>query len=122
MDSDDLALMDFLRREQAAGRITTATHVLHIARDAKVLGDFNHFSVFTGINDDPILYDIPATDIGWFAGGRVRPMMQLREALAKHPPYILEQVPAPSWMKEPPDGYEEVFRRGTLRLFRRTAS
>ena len=100
----------------------TGTHILHIARNANVIGDFNRFSVFTGINDDPILYDIPATDVGWFAGGRVRPIAELPQALAKHPPYILEQARPPSWMKEPPDGYEEVFHQNTLRLFRRRAS
>ncbi len=122
MGPADFALVDFLRKEQASGRITTSTHILHIARNANVTGDFNRFSVFTGINDDPILYDIPVTDIGWFAGGRVRPIAQLPQALAKHPPYILEQTRPPSWMKEPPDGYEEVFHQNTLRLFRRRAS
>lgn len=122
MGPADLALVDFLRDEQAKGRITTSSHVLHIARDATVMGDFNHFSVFTGINDDPILYNIPATDVGWFAGGRVRQMVDLPEALAEHPPYILEQVPPPSWVKEPPDGYQEVFHQGNLRLFRRIQS
>jgi len=122
MGPADFALVDFLRGEQAAGRITTDTHILHIARNANVTGDFNHFAVFTGINDDPMLYDIPATDVGWFAGGRVRPMDELHEALAKHPAYILEQVPPPSWMKQPPDGYEEVFHQDSLRLFRRKVS
>jgi len=122
MGPADFALVDFLSKEQASGRVNTGTHILHIARNANVTGDFNRFSVFTGINDDPILYDIPATDVGWFAGGRVRPIAELPQALAKHPPYILEQVRPPSWMKEPPDGYEEVFHQNTLRLFRRRPS
>ncbi len=113
------ALVDFLRGEQANGRITPATHILHLAHDVIVMGDLNRFSVFTGINDDPIVYDIPATDIGWLAGGRVRPISELRQALAEHPAYILEQVAPPSWMKNPPDGYQEVFHQGDLRLFRR---
>jgi hypothetical protein len=119
MDSDDFALVRFLDREKANGRITTATHILHIAHDAKVMGDFNRFSVFTGIDDDPILYEIPGSDIGWMATSRVRPIAELGIALAQHPAYILEQVNPPPGMKNPPNGYEEVFRRNTLRLFRR---
>ena len=119
MGAADFALVDYLRREQALGHITTDTHILHIAHDATVLGDFNHFSVFTGINDDPILYDIPDTDIGWMATSRVRPISQLPSALTEHPAYILEQISPPSWMTNPPDGYTEVFREDTLRLFRR---
>ena len=118
MNEADFALVDFLRGEQAKGRITTRTHILHIAHDAHVMGDFNRYAVFTGIDDDPIVYDIPGSDRGWFATGRVRPIADLAQALAAHPPYILEQYSPPSWMKEPPDGYEEVFNRGSLRLFR----
>ena len=121
MGSADFALMDYLAGEQALGRITTGTHILHIAHDATVMGDFNHFSVFTGINDDPVLYDIPGTDIGWMATSRVRPIYQLSSALAEHPAYILEQISPPPWVKNPPDGYTEVFRKETLRLFRRAA-
>jgi hypothetical protein len=119
MDSADFALVDFMRQEQASGRVTTKTHVLHIAHDAIVWRDFNRYSVFTGINDDPILYEILPSDAGWFAGSRVRDISQLQNALAQHPQYILEQVDPPVWMKNPPDGYREVFERGELRLFRR---
>jgi hypothetical protein len=122
MDADDFALVDFLRKEQASGRITTDTHILHIAHDATVLSDFNRYAVFTGIDDDPIVYEIGGADLGWFAGSRVRPIYSLRQGLAAHPPYILEQVNPPEWMKEPPDGYDEVFDQGSLRLFRRKAS
>ena len=121
MGSADFALVDYLRGEQALGRITTGTHILHIAQDATVMGDFNHFSVFTGINDDPMLYDIPGTDIGWMATSRVRSIYQLSSALDEHPAYILEQISPPPWVKNPPDGYTEVFRKDTLRLFRRAA-
>jgi hypothetical protein len=122
MDADDFALVDFLRKEQASGRITTDTHILHIAHDATVLSDFNRYAVFTGIDDDPIVYEIGGADIGWFAGSRVRPIYSLRQDLAARPPYILEQVSPPAFMKEPPDGYDEVFHRGSLRLFRRKVS
>ncbi len=119
MTPADFALVDFLRGEQASGRITTATHVLHIAHDAIVMGDFNRFAVFTGIDDDPMVYEIDPGDIGWFAGSRLRKISELPQALAERPAYILEQVSPPAWMKEPPDGYAEVFHRGALRLFRR---
>jgi hypothetical protein len=49
----------------------------------------------------------------------VRPISELREALAANPPYILEQYRPPPWMKTPPDGYDEVFHRDSLELFRR---
>lgn len=122
MGPADFALVDYLRAEQARGHISTATHILHLAHDATVMGDFNRFSVFTGINDDPILQYIPATDVGWFATSRVRPISELPKALAENPAYILEQVDPPSWMKNPPEGYEKVFERESLRLFRRKQS
>jgi hypothetical protein len=119
MSPDGLALVDFLRSEQAAGRITPQTHILHLANDVKVNGNFNRFSVYTGIDDDPIVNEIPATDIGWLAGGRVRRMDQLRDALAQKPSYIMEQVEPPAGVNIPPPGYHSVFQRGDLRLFRR---
>ncbi len=84
----DLALVDFLRAEQDAGRITTETRVLHIADNAAVAGDFNRFSVFTGIDDDPVVMQ---NDV-WFSGGRVRQISPLAQALSEHSLYILEQT------------------------------
>jgi hypothetical protein len=94
------------------------THVLHIANDAIVWRQFNRFSVYTGIDDDPIVQEIPSSDIGWLAGGRVRPMTDLPEALAQKPPYILIQIPPPDSVKFPPDDYEKIFDRGALQLYR----
>jgi len=121
MNSADFALVDFMQREQESGRITTTTHVLHVAHDAIVWREFNRYSVFTGIDDDPILYEILPSDAGWFAGSRVRDISQLQKAIDEHPPYILEQVDLPPGMKNPPDGYREVFNQDDLRLFRRNA-
>jgi len=85
-----------------------------------VMGRFNRFSVFTGIDDDPIVSEIPAQDAGWLAGGRVRPMEELPQALAAHPPYpyiLIDTVPPPS-MDLPPAGYEEIFSDEGLHLYR----
>ncbi len=115
----EFALVARLQAEQAAGRITLKTHILHIAHDAIVWRDFNRFSVFTGIDDDPVVYEIPASDLGWMAGGRVRTISALPSLLAEKPPYILTQAPPPAWMHTPPDGYELIFDQGPLKLFRR---
>ncbi len=122
LDEAGIALVRFLKKEQAAGRITTGTHILHLTHDVTVLGSFNRFAVFTGINDDPVVYYIPETDIfyGYVAGSRVRMVSELGEAIAQQPPYILEQVSPPPGMPDRPPGYQEVFHQGELRLLRRT--
>ena len=119
MGPDELALVDVLQNERKAGRITMKTHVLHIANDAIVWRQFNRFSVYTGIDDDPIVQEIPASDVGWLAGGRVRQMTELPEALAQKPPYILIQIPPPGSVKFPPDDYDKIFDQGALQLYRR---
>jgi hypothetical protein len=124
LDSSGFALVDFLRDEQAKGRVTTQTHVLHLTHDVTPLGEFNRFAVFTGINDDPVVYDIPITDVvyGYLAGSRVRKVSDWSRALAERPPYILEQVNPPPGLSDYPIGYDEVFHQGALRLFRRKGS
>jgi hypothetical protein len=67
-----LALINFMQSEIDHRRITASTDVLHIAHDITVLGDFNRYSVFTGIDDDPVVYDVSPMDVGWIAGSRVR--------------------------------------------------
>ena len=119
MGPDELALVEVLQEERKAGRITMKTHVLHIANDAIVWRQFNRFSVYTGIDDDPIVQEIPSSDIGWLAGGRVRQMSELPDALAQKPPYILIQIPPPDSVKFPPEGYDRIFDRGVLQLYRR---
>jgi hypothetical protein len=110
-------LVGVLDNEIRAGRITLATHVLHITNNISPWG-LVQYTVFTGIDDDPIEFEHSANN-AWEAGGRVRGIDELQQALAENYPYILEQVPPPAWMKQPPDGYDEIFSRGTLRLFRR---
>jgi hypothetical protein len=119
MGPNEMALVGVLNTEQQAGRITMKTHILHLAQDVIVWHLFNRFSVFTGVNDDPIVYDIPASDVGWLAGGRVRRMLALAEALAARPPYILVQVPPPAAEKFPPSGYDKIFDHDALQLYRR---
>jgi len=110
MGAREMYLVHVLQQEQDAGRITMKTHILHLAQDVIVWHECNRFSVYTGIMDDPIVYDIPGSDVGWLAGGRVRQMPALPNALAAHPPYILAQVPAPIGVKFPPDDYDLIFQ------------
>ncbi len=119
MGPDELALVDLLQSERKAGRITMKTHILHLANDAIVWREFNRFAVWTGIDDDPIVREIPPSDVGWLAGGRVREMANLPEALAEKPPYILTQIAPPDTVKFPPDDYDRIFDRGKLQLYRR---
>jgi hypothetical protein len=119
MGPKEMELVNLLKQEKDAGRITMKTHILHLAQDVIVWHEFNRFSVYTGIDDDPIVYDIPGSDVGWLAGGRVRQMPALPAALAQRPPYILAQVPPPTTVKFPPDDYDLIFNRENLRLYRR---
>jgi len=114
--ADGIALIDFLRREIDQHRISHSTHVLHIAHDITVLGDFNRYSVFTGIDDDPVVYDVSPMDIGWIAGSRVRRAWELPRLLAVLPQYILDQT---STLTRAPAGYDMVFSSGRLRLYRK---
>ena len=120
MGPNEMALVGVLDAERDAGRITMQTHILHLAQDVIVWHLFNRFSVFTGVNDDPIVYDIPGSDVGWLAGGRVRQMPALEDALAARPPYILVQVKPPAAVKFPPPEYDKIFDRGDLQLYRRS--
>jgi hypothetical protein len=110
------ALIDFMRSEIKQHRVTASTHVLHIARNITVLGDFNRYSVFTGIDDDPVVYDVSPMDVGWIAGSRVRRAWELPRLLATQPQYILDQTNSLSFL---PAGYDMVFTSGSLRLYRK---
>lgn len=117
----ELALSEALRTEVRAGRITPATHMIHVTPHATIWQDVLLHSVFTGIDDD--IYVIhPDGDLskGGYAGSRMRPISKLPTALAGNPPYIVVfQQPPPS-LSLPPRGYEEIFRDDeTIRLYRR---
>jgi len=113
----EFALLEVMNKEIAAGRITPSTHVLHIAQSTSPW-IFAHFSVFNGVNEDPIEFTPPSSTL-WQAGSRVREIGALAQALAEKPPYILEQAKSPSQKVKIPDEYEEVFHRAGLELFRR---
>lgn len=117
MGTAGFALVDVLKKEIDAGRITMATHVLH---PTPGLGRrYCQYSAFTGINDDPLLFlglGDPRNDI-FVTGSRMRPFGELRAALAEHPPYILDQRRLAPGVTYP--GYEEIFRDERLHLFRR---
>jgi hypothetical protein len=110
-------LMRVLDGERQAGLVTPKTHILHLC-DSISSWSLVQFPVFTGINDDPIeLHHDPNNQ--WEGGSRVRGFDQLRAALAGKPPYILEQIQAPTWMGDPPSGYIRIFDDGEIRLYRR---
>ncbi|MFZ2063556.1 MAG: hypothetical protein WAU82_21290 [Candidatus Binatus sp.] len=111
----DWALFEVLEREKSAGRITANTHILHVADGPK---DFVRLAVFTGIYDDPIEYSYDPND-PFYWGGRIGGVKEMESRLADKPPYILFQTPAPAGMNLSPEGYDEIFRNGDLRLFRR---
>ncbi len=117
MGPDGFALVEVLEGEVAAGRITPATHILHLTADIAYWRSVQ-YQVYTGINDDPMITNYNPGD-PWEAGGRVAGWDQLPAALGRRPPYILEQVAPPRWLPQPPAGYETIFSRGDLRLFRR---
>jgi hypothetical protein len=114
---DSMALVSLLDGEIQAGRITPATHVLHLTSDI-LYWRLVQFPAFTGINDDPYESRHDPDD-WWEAGGRVRGWDALPAALAQRPPYILMQVPPPAWMWRKLGDYEPIFHRGSLMLFRR---
>ena len=118
LGNDGFALVNVLQHEMRAGRITSATHLLHLTDDTTPWG-LVQVAIFTGIDDDP--YDLKYHPDNLFqAGSRVHAPADLPAALALRPPYILEQCPAPDWIGDPPPGYDKIFDGGDLRLYRRT--
>jgi hypothetical protein len=117
MNPDGLALVDALNREVQAGRITPATHILHLT-DTTSAWSLAQVAIFTGIDDDPLDYHYDPNNL-FQAGSRVRGLADLPDALAQRPPYILEQAPPPYGIGDPPNGYVEIFNRGGYRLYRR---
>ena len=114
---EERPLIDLLEKEIAAGRITTATHILHLTHDTSSWS-LVQFPILTGIDDDPIEVDHHPDNL-YQMGGRVRGMSELSAAVAARPPYILEQVPPPAVLGETPAGYDQILNSGYIRLYRR---
>jgi hypothetical protein len=117
MNPDGLALVGVLQREVQAGRITPATHILHLT-DTTLGWGLAQVTIFTGIDDDPVDYHYDPNNL-FEAGSRVHGLADLPAALARKPSYILEQVQPPRGLGDPPAGYVEIFNRGDYRLYRR---
>jgi len=114
----DMNLIKVLDGEVAAGRITPATHILHLCTNVSQWWSLLEFPVFTGINDDPIEYQHDPNNL-WEGGSRVRGMSNLASALAAAPPYILEQVTPPPGTGDPPPGYQAIYESVQVKLYRR---
>lgn len=116
----ELALNEKLRDEILAGRITTATHIVHVTSHTIMWQDVLLFSVYTGIDDD--LYVVkPAAGLGQggTAGGRLRPVSMLPAAIAKFPAYVVVHNDPPPELSLPLNGYDQIFNEGRIRLYRR---
>ncbi len=118
-DPTQFRLFEVLRNEVNAGRLTTSTNILHLVHDVNPYGKWVRFSVFTGVNDDPLL--ITPTESQWdmfMTGSRARSITHFKEALAKRPMYILSELP-PSEALGIPDEYEPIFDSEGITLYRR---
>ena len=117
-DPTQFRLFEILRNEIRAGRLTTSTNVLHLVHDVDPYGKWVRFSVFTGVNDDPLV--IVPTESEWpmfMVGSRARPITHFKEELAKRPMYILSELPLSETLKIP-DEYDPIFDSGGITLYR----
>jgi len=113
----ELELAEVLRGEVAAGRITPATHVVHLSAFVSLYQDVLLFSVYTGINDDPYLTNHVFNPSD--AGSRLRPIEEVHARLAERPPYVvIHNEPSVQLAPEALHGYEEIFNRDGVRLLR----
>lgn len=111
-------LIEMLNNEIRAGRITARTHVLHLTENISSWS-LVQFSVFTGIDDDPLEYDHDPNNM-WERGSRVRGFDALQTAIAGRPPYILTQMdPLPASVGNIFAGYDLILNQGYLKLYRR---
>jgi hypothetical protein len=110
------ALSEVLLREVDAGRITPATHVVHLSAFVSLYQDVALFSVYTGINDDPYLTNHVFNPSDH--GSRLRPIEEVRARLAERPPYVLIHNQPSILPEETFRGYEEIFNEDGLRLLR----
>ena len=121
----ELEIADILRDEIAAGRVTLATHIVHITPHVILYMDNVLFSVYTGVNDDGYVerYEFDRS----IAGGRLHPIAELPKALAQKPPYIVVHESTANAEKlsesqrlspEVLQDYDELLNRDGVRLLR----
>jgi hypothetical protein len=117
-------LSALLRDEVNAGRITAATHIVHLSPYIYLYRDNVLFSVFVGINDDLFVADYtyePST-----AGGRFRPIAEAVTVLTQRPAYVVihERMTDGRTLNEafvqalPLAGYEVLMDDDGVRLLR----
>src|SRR5208282_1520493 len=82
---DGFALVDVFHKELSAGRITPATHILHLTRDSSAWA-LAQVAIFTGIDDDPIDLNYDPNNL-FQPGSRVRGPADLPAALSRRPSY-----------------------------------
>jgi hypothetical protein len=118
-------LIDILRQEIAAGRITLDTHIVHITPYVYLYKDTVHFALYTGINDD--LYVSEYVFDHSTAGGRFYKTELLPAAIAERPTYVVihdvtvdQRKLADTLPVLPPElsEYEVLFERDGVRLLR----
>lgn len=115
----ELELAEVLRGEVAAGRITPATHIVHLTPFVILFHDNVLFSVYTGINDDPYVADYKLDRS--IAGGRMRPIEQVYARLAQRPPYVVIHDDPDPLAAAALEGYDRLFDRDGVRLLRERA-
>jgi hypothetical protein len=116
----EMDMIDVLRAEIDAGRITAATHVVHLAPRIWLWKDNLLFSVYTGINADTYLSPDHFFDPS-ITGSRIRPMAEVHARLASRPAYVAIHHEPVALLPGALDGYVELFNRDGVRLYRNAA-
>ncbi len=119
------SLYEMLRTEVAAGRITSATHIVHLRPYIYLYQDTVIFSVFVGINDDLFIAGYhPDPSI---LGGRIRPIEEAAAAIVtRRPTYVVIHERTHSGQALEPEvvaalpvtGYEVLMDEDGVRLLR----
>jgi hypothetical protein len=118
----ELRLFEVIRGEIAAGRLISSTHILHRVHDVSPYAKWARFSVFTGVDDDPLVLTPAESEWPMFlVGGRVKSIIHFKEELAKRPTYILSEIPLTESITIPAE-YEPIFDSGGIILYRRSPS
>jgi hypothetical protein len=116
--ADALEMIDLLRAEIAAGRITRETRIVHLAPKIILFKDNLLFAVYTGINADTYVHPDHVIDRS-IAGGRIRPMAEVHARLATRPEYVAIHGEPVTLAPGELEGYTELFNKGGIRLYRR---